>query len=455
MRGMLLSLLVPEGAITTMVRSPEGSLNPSCTDCPIDLVLEQLARNRVFLTDEGLRKLRSSFVVVVGLGGVGSHATAALARSGVEKIRLIDFDQVTLSSLNRHAVATLADVGTTKVHCMRRRLEQITPWVRFDCRNELFNVEAAPRLLAEWDYETRDGEEGMRPDYVIDAIDNIDTKVALLYYCYQHDIPVISSMGAGCKSDPSRISIGDISVSIEDPLSKSVRRRLRISGVKDGIPVIFSTEKPGPGKAALLPLSKEEFDKGEVGDLGVLPDFRIRILPVLGTMPAMFGYAAATHAICSIAEYPLEYRAGDRGREKMYEAMHSALQATEARLIRSVNGQNPVGLKISLNVDDVAYLVEEVFRGKSVVSGLTTRLVLVRWEKSKDGYRIEPTWEKEGQIFVKLDLGQLVCMTKEEAQRHEREVLLGDKSPQDIYGPEVLRLVKKRGEEEMAFSKFR
>src|SRR5271163_5360934 len=103
-----------------------------------ELILEQLARNRVFLTDEGLKKLRSAFVIVVGCGGVGSHCTAALARSGVSYIRLVDFDQVTLSSLNRHAVATLADVGTPKVHCLRRHLQQITPWVRFDLRNELY-----------------------------------------------------------------------------------------------------------------------------------------------------------------------------------------------------------------------------------------------------------------------------------------------------------------------------
>jgi tRNA A37 threonylcarbamoyladenosine dehydratase len=138
-----------------------------------ELILEQLARNRVFLTDAGLSTLRSSFVIVVGLGGVGSHATAALVRSGVARIRIIDFDQVTLSSLNRHAVATLADVGTPKVHCMRKRLEQITPWLKLDCRNELFNSQAADRLLGVWDHELQNGEErDKKPDYVIDCIDN-------------------------------------------------------------------------------------------------------------------------------------------------------------------------------------------------------------------------------------------------------------------------------------------
>jgi tRNA threonylcarbamoyladenosine dehydratase len=407
------------------------------------------------LTDEGLKKLRGSFVTVVGLGGVGSHATTALARSGVSKIRLIDFDQVTLSSLNRHAVATLADVGTPKVHCIRKRLEQVTPWTIFDCRNELFRAEAAARLLGDWSYEMLEGEEKRKPDYVIDCIDNIDSKVALLLYCYQHGIRVVSSMGAGCKSDPSRICLGDISNSTDDPLSRSTRRRLRILGVTSGIPVVYSSEKPGLGKAELLPLSQEEFAKGQVGDLGVLPDFRVRILPVLGTMPAMFGYAAANHVICSVAGYPVEYRAGDKSREKMYESMLTALQATEGKLLRSMTGETALGLKIPLNVEDVAYLVEEVFRGKSVVSGLATRLALVRWRKPKDGYHVDSDWQKDGQIFVKLDLKDLVCLTKEEAQRHEREILRGDKSPEDNYGPEVLQLVSKRQQEESWFSKFR
>uniref|UniRef100_A0A8H7TUP8 THIF-type NAD/FAD binding fold domain-containing protein n=1 Tax=Bionectria ochroleuca TaxID=29856 RepID=A0A8H7TUP8_BIOOC len=115
-----------------------------------ELILEQLARNRVFLKPEGLDKLRDSFVVVVGCGGVGSHATASLARSGASKIRLVDFDQVTLSSLNRHAVATLADVGTPKVRCLERRLIAIAPWVQFDLRQEKFDDDVAEKLLGPW-----------------------------------------------------------------------------------------------------------------------------------------------------------------------------------------------------------------------------------------------------------------------------------------------------------------
>lgn len=407
-----------------------------------ELILEQLARNRVFLTDEGLSKLRTAFIVVVGCGGVGSHAAAALARSGATNIRLIDFDQVTLSSLNRHAVATLADVGTPKVHCIRRRLEQITPWVHFDCRNELFSESNADIQLAPLN--------GQTPDYVIDAIDNIESKVALLNYCHKNNLPVISSMGAGCKSDPTKIFIGDISTSTDDPLSKSTRRRLRALGVKEGIPVVFSTEKPGPGKAELLPLSDEEFAKGNVGELGVLADFRVRILPVLGTMPAIFGLAVANHVILEITGYPHEYLPS-KSRDKMYDGILGTLQGAEERLARHI-GFDAQGLKIPITQDDVGYLVEEVYHGRSIISGLSTRLCLIRWKKPSEDFIDKRTPKQKNSL---LQMNELVCMTKEEAARHEKEVLRGKKKPRDLYDARVVEAVKAAMKEEERFERFR
>lgn len=273
------------------------------------LILEQLARNRVFLTPQGLQKLRDSFVVVVGCGGVGSHCTASLARSGVSRIRLIDFDQVTLSSLNRHAVATLADVGMPKVHCLQRRLMAIAPWVKFDLQQEKFDESVAARVLGPW------GEDERKPDFIVDAIDNIDTKVELLKYCYEQGLPVISAMGAGCKSDPTRIIVGDIGASTDDGLSRATRRQLKLQGITSGIPVVFSTEQGGQGKAELLPLPEDEFQRDSVGDLDVMPNFRIRILPVLGTMPAIFGLTTANHVILSITGYPIDYVPAKGARE--------------------------------------------------------------------------------------------------------------------------------------------
>ncbi|KAK0106684.1 hypothetical protein ONS96_004303, partial [Cadophora gregata f. sp. sojae] len=402
-------------------RSLEFAERAQRGDYDDELILEQLARNRVFLKDEGLAKLRSAFIIVVGCGGVGSHCTAALARSGVSRIRLIDFDQVTLSSLNRHAVATLADVGTPKVSCLKKRLQQITPWVHFDLCNELFSPNAAERLLGDWD--------GRKPDYVVDAIDNIDSKVALLEYCYKNDLKVISSMGAGCKSDPTRIFIGDISASTEDPLSRSTRRRLRAVGVASGIPVVYSTEKPGPGKAQLLPLPEEEYLKGSVGDLGVLPDFRVRILPVLGTMPAVFGYAVANHVILNVTGYPSEYIPA-KGREKMYDGILAALQGSEEKLVRAtIPGEDARGLKLGLTAADVGYIVEEVYKGKSAISGVSTRLLLVRWRKP-EGRIVD--LGVEGQKSSLVRARDLVCLTKEEAAVHEREVVWGGRRPEEV-----------------------
>ena len=391
-------------------------------------------------------------MIVVGCGGVGSHCASALARSGVFRLRLIDFDQVTLSSLNRHAVATLADVGTPKVSCLRRHLQQITPWVEYDLRNELFATPAADRLLGPWNASDR-RKDGRTPDFVVDAIDNIDSKVALLAYCHEKGLKVISSMGAGCKSDPTRLFVGDISTSTEDPLSRSTRRRLRALGIASGLPVVYSTEKPGPGKASLLPLSEEEFQKGSVGDLGVLPDFRVRILPVLGTMPAVFGYAVANYVILQICEYPTDYVPA-KGREKMYDGILAQLQGSEEKLARATTpGEDAQGLKLGINVNDVGYLVEEVWRGKSLVSGVPTRLALVRWKTPVGGSTIDRT--VEGQKTSKIRLRDLVCMTREEAAVHDREVVTGGMRPEELYDTEIVHLVEARLEEEIMYEKYR
>lgn len=310
----------------------------------------------------------------------------------------------------------------------------------------MWQEDRAEKLLAPWD-----GGKGRKADYVVDAIDNIDSKVALLKYCYRGGIPVVSSMGAGCKSDPTRINMGDISASIEDPLSRATRRKLRAEGISEGIPVVYSIEKAGPGKAELLPLPEEEYLKGHVDELGVLPDFRARILPVLGTMPAVFGYTVANFLVLEIAGYPHEAILG-KGREKVYENVLSNLQALEERLVR-LQDDSALGLKIPVTKDDVGYLVEEVYRGRSVISGLATRPALVRWRAPVQGALVEEGLD--GQKSSKLPLSDLVCMTKEEAAVHEKEVLVGGKPPEEVYAGDVVRLVEKRRYEEKHYSQYR
>ncbi|KAJ7196170.1 hypothetical protein B0H12DRAFT_1331698 [Mycena haematopus] len=191
-----------------------------------DLVREQLARNYAFFGDEAMAKIRAGRVVVVG---------------GIGHIRLIDFDYVTLSSLNRHATASLADVGTPKVRCVARALHGMARWVEVEECVEIWRAEGGEKLL-----------EGA--DWVVDAIDNIQTKVELLYHCHSQGIKVFSSMGAGAKSDPTRIQIADLADTIYDPLARAVRTRLRralsFSSSSSPSPPLPPLPPPSPSKSA-------------------------------------------------------------------------------------------------------------------------------------------------------------------------------------------------------------
>lgn len=397
-----------------------------------ELIQEQLARNRAFLTPAGLQKVRDSFVVIVGAGGVGSWAATMLVRSGVSKVRIIDFDQVTLSSLNRHATATLADVGTPKVIAIAKYLKQIAPWCEIE------------PVVALWDknkpgYDTMISEGN--PNWVVDAIDNIDTKVDLLEYCVSTlKVQVVSAMGAGCKSDPTRVNISDISLSLEDPLARATRRRLRLRGVVTGIPVVFSQEKPSPEKAALLPLSETAAEEGPIDQLAVLQDFRVRILPVLGPLPAIFGLTIATHILTMTAGYPgvtdpLQggYSLAGKRRNKLYDY---ALQALAGQLAR-LRWQNQ---RVPIDMNDVGYLIEEVYRGKSPISGESTKLCVSLWQKPKD---------------EKVDFSNLVILTKEEQRTHEKRILSGIETLEQVYTKEQLHIVEKRMEEERWYNQFR
>lgn len=122
----------------------------------------------------------------------------------------------------------MADVGISKVQCCKTHFNRICPWVQIEAVNELFSLESADRLLSG------------SPDYVIDCIDNITTKVDLLAYCKKKDMKVFSAMGAGGKYDPTRIQISDISDTFEDPLARAVRIKLKKAGVANGVPVVVS-----------------------------------------------------------------------------------------------------------------------------------------------------------------------------------------------------------------------
>ncbi|KAG6333779.1 hypothetical protein ID866_5305 [Astraeus odoratus] len=380
-----------------------------------DLIREQLARNYAFFGEEGMAGVRNGSVVVVGCGGVGSWAAVMLVRSGIGKIRLVDFDYVTLSSLNRHATATLADVGTPKVACIERTLKQISRWVEVDSRVEIWRKEDGGKLL-----------EGA--DWVIDAIDNITTKVDLLKYCHDRNIRVFSSMGAGAKCDPTRIQISDISYTVYDPLARSVRRRLRLEGVSSGIPVVYSTEVPGEVK--LLPLPEEVFQKGNVKELNAFDDFRVRILPVLGPLPCMFGLHIATYVVCDLAKRPILNPLPIKNRRKVYERLLRDLLHRESKLVgEQIN-------KLPIDEDDVSFIFEDLYLGRSVVPphAVPSRPQLIRWDAAKP-----------------LSLENCVVFEFAEAEKHGRECLgVGGgerQDPREIWGDEAQTIVDKNAAE--------
>ncbi|EMS56328.1 Uncharacterized protein C1A6.10 [Triticum urartu] len=266
---------------------PGARLHDSSDLLSDEVVAEQLTRNIQFFGVESQKKVTESFVVVIGLGGVGSHAASMLLRSGVGRLLLVDFDQVSLSSLNRHAVATREDVGTPKAYCLKKHFSLIYPECQIEARVQLYDSSAEDEILSG------------QPDFVLDCIDNIDTKVSLLAACVRRGLRVLSAMGAGARADPTRIRVADLRESSNDPLSRAVRYRLKKDhGIEGGIPVVFSMEKP---KAKLLPFqgSKEEETPS---DYQIVPGFRVRIIPVLGTIPAIFGQVMASYVVTQLAQ---------------------------------------------------------------------------------------------------------------------------------------------------------
>lgn len=192
----------------------------------------QFSRNELAYGKEGLKLLNSQTVAVLGVGGVGSFAAEALARTNIGHIILIDKDDVDITNVNRQLHALTTTVGQSKVTLMEERIKLINP----DCKvtaMHMFYTEETYEQLFEYDI-----------DYIVDASDTIVYKIHLMKECLKRGIKIISSMGAANKTDPTRFQIEDISKTHTDPMAKVIRTRLKKEGIKKGIPVVFSDESP-------------------------------------------------------------------------------------------------------------------------------------------------------------------------------------------------------------------
>lgn len=195
-------------------------------------MLHQFSRTELAIGPEGIAKMKNSTVAVLGIGGVGSIAVEALARTGIGRIILIDKDVVDITNINRQIHALTTTVGQQKTDLMVERVKLINPECEAIALNMFYTEETYEELFK---YEL---------DYVLDASDTIMYKIHVIKECLRRNIPIISSMGAANKMDPTRFQVADISRTSMDPIARVIRTRLRKDGIHKGVKVVFSTEEP-------------------------------------------------------------------------------------------------------------------------------------------------------------------------------------------------------------------
>ena len=206
----------------------------------------------MILGDAAMDKLRRSHVAVFGLGGVGSYAAEALCRAGIGELTLIDGDTVAESNLNRQLIALHSTIGHPKVDVMKARMADINPDARVTALHMFYDESTASSL------------ELSRFDYVVDAIDSVPSKIALIKRCHALNVPLISCMGTGNKLDPSKLVITDISKTNVCPLARVVRRELRRGGIAHHT-VLYSTEPP------MKPLFEDENCRSSPASIAFVP----------------------------------------------------------------------------------------------------------------------------------------------------------------------------------------
>ncbi|MDT8390868.1 MAG: tRNA threonylcarbamoyladenosine dehydratase [Lentisphaeria bacterium] len=232
-------------------------------------------RTTLLIGEQGSRVLAASRVAVFGVGGVGSFAAEALARSGVGTLILTDFDTVRPSNINRQIPATIDTIGALKVDAMAARLRTINPDMTILSRPVRFCQSEADTLLS------------TGCDFVVDAIDSLSAKVNLIHECVSREIPIISSMGSASKIRSELVRVGDLFDSAGCPLAKMVRKRLRRRGVTRGVPVVYSEELPIlSGRSA-----------GIAGDIGDHDTEGQGVHGTLSYMPGLFGLHCAGFVI--------------------------------------------------------------------------------------------------------------------------------------------------------------
>ena len=216
-----------------------------------------LERTALLLGEEKMAKLQNANVLVVGLGGVGAYAAEMIARAGVGRMTIADADTVSVTNINRQLIALHSTIGKQKAELMAERLRDINPEIELTIVNRFIKDDETDALL-----------DSQKFDYVVDAIDTLSPKLALIKGCLDRNIPLVSSMGAGAKTDPTKMDICDIAKTHHCPLAHMLRKRLHKIGIRSGFKAVYS---PEPVREGAMILCEEQNKKSNTGTISYIP----------------------------------------------------------------------------------------------------------------------------------------------------------------------------------------
>jgi tRNA A37 threonylcarbamoyladenosine dehydratase len=232
-----------------------------------------LTRTELILDEEKISRLKKANVLVIGLGGVGAYAAEMICRAGVGSMTIVDGDKVNSTNRNRQLPALKSTEGKAKAEVMGQRILDINPDIKLTVINEYIKEERMEEVI------------GQDFDYVVDAIDTLSPKIFLIYHTMKMKIPLVSSMGAGGKFDPSKVSISDISETTNCTLARILRKRLHRLDIRDGFTAVYSPE--------IVDKKKVVVTEGEQN--------KASIVGTISYMPACFGIACASVVIRDLA----------------------------------------------------------------------------------------------------------------------------------------------------------
>lgn len=215
-------------------------------------------RTALMFGEDGLRSIEKSSAIVVGVGGVGSAAAEMLVRAGIGKLAIVDSDEVSRTNINRQLIALNSTVSRPKVDVLRERLLDINPELQLSVVPEYVCEDNAAEILSRFPADS----------YVVDAIDTLSPKIALICACLERGMTLVSAMGAGAKVDATAVRIADISKTRECPLAHQLRKRLHRLGINRGFAAVYSEERP---RAEAMVLEESRNKKSQVGTVSYLP----------------------------------------------------------------------------------------------------------------------------------------------------------------------------------------